>query len=623
MKKPRSLRHMKRANDILGMAFGPGDSVSVGPGDSVSVGPGDSVGMETLLDDLTMELKVEVGMFLEDVQSLQQYMKCGRTYKQAAETIMQKYNLLSQDVPHWVSCIEDSNAGLLQLLFQYGTRIDEDTLRMLFVTARTNFHRKRTAESFSVLKVLYGCNILKRVSNTTFIFVCVLADENFRATDPLDRYFAQSRALVQKCFECDFLKRTIDYNLASSSAFLRKFFSLNTHGDVYCDPDRIIKIDSEEFTPLMYTILKNRFDVARILLESGADANAVAFNEGRAQKRTPLDCALKRIIDGGNIHRITDMLDLLIGEGADPRLVSTDLKTFTETPVQRNVRDLLIRALLLESWMGDNFRVRLGHDLLVYSPFISDRSFCSVFRTGIGDIYTRVGPASRLVKDHEIPAARLAAAQLFSRHGLLKRAIDCGKIKKLLRETSLVLEQFENPPKVIDLEEELSQADMQPMNCNAMIYALLNNKVGTVRQLLDAGADVDARQYNEAKAPSQRMRPLDCCLRMNAGAESARLLLEKGADLTLMVTNLFHGEEQGVDARNVILQSMTDTIHWDMRNAHTLRCKALLQKYYQDDRTKMTLIESIGDLYSEAELREHYEAAILRSDYFMSELLLR
>jgi ankyrin repeat protein len=71
----------------------------------------------------------------------------------------------------------------------------------------------------------------------------------------------------------------------------------------------INNFDIIEYTPLMITAQENRLDLARLLIEDGADVNA--NNEPKLG-----DTALKKAVENGSV----EMVEFLLSAGADPTI---------------------------------------------------------------------------------------------------------------------------------------------------------------------------------------------------------------------------------------------------------------------------------------------------------------
>lgn len=253
--------------------------------------------------------------------------------------------------------------------------------------------------------------------------------------------------------------------------------------------------DSSGFTPLMHALCLHREEVAKYLLESGADPKARSFDDTYVGGQTVLGCALG-VMDDLYFERGTPpaislaFVKRLIDLGADPNVEDSA----GQTPIFYLCNRPQQFSFLLENGANLNHRSKTGRTLLMAA---AESSSMFTFRIILGKC-SDINAVSSFGFNALFAAVRNLGAEAVTL--LLKAGADvnarlasgCTPLMYAVDRESTEREAFETVKSLLAHGADLN-AQGGEKNRTPLMFAVLNGNEGFVKLLLEKGASLEPR----------------------------------------------------------------------------------------------------------------------------------
>ncbi|NDB85218.1 MAG: hypothetical protein EB127_21325 [Alphaproteobacteria bacterium] len=341
-------------------------------------------------------------------------------------------------------------------------------------------------------------------------------------------------------------------------------------------PAGINGVDKDGITPLIYAISKGNLDVAKALIEAGANVN-LPMKAGN----TPLIQAIKL--------QNSNMVGLLVGRGADPNLARPGNLTPLELAIELENEEVI--KSLVKGGADPNFVPENGVD----TPFIA------AVRSRNLELVKMLAPQPKEAKDSQGNIPIMIAAEmgdvamteyfLSQNFPLLKTFPPASPPKNQAGETALTLAAKNGHTEVVKVlvgnnKESKSGNIANPNEVGAdgktaLIHAVERNNLEMVEALLNAKEtlEVNASIYREN---TENTIPLIVASK-NGFKDIADALIKAGANVNVrdkkLQTALMHAARKGhVDIMNQIINTADQDQNKknDLKNAVDLEGKTAL-----------------------------------------------
>ena len=291
-------------------------------------------------------------------QGLLNFREIGRDYKDAVSTLMQERTRGDQGEKNLNAAIQNKDSVMVRLLLQNGARM------------KTSLIGRNTPHDVlvEIARDWNGQDLLdfRAIGRPYKDAVSTLMQERTRGDQGeknlMDAFKKADIVMVMLLLQngarmetLELLRHAISYNI-EDLAIKIIFTQLSTDS---LDTDKI-HIDHEivtDQTALMYAISHGRYDIAKLLVDRGADVNGKNFRfdgiSSAMELKTPLDWACRRVILDKNPDRLP-FVEYLLKKSANPRMMGKYrflLRDLTEDPqASPDERDL---SALLRSYPGN------------------------------------------------------------------------------------------------------------------------------------------------------------------------------------------------------------------------------------------------------------------------------